>query len=89
MLANPGVLEAAVVGRLDEVCDEVPVVLVVRRDGSEHPVEAQDIIDLLSTKFRNWQLPSLEDVHFVESLPKTSVGKFDKKVIRKMLAGRS
>ena len=47
VLANPGVLEAAVVGRPDEVCDEVPVVLVVKRDASKHPVEAQDIIELL------------------------------------------
>jgi fatty-acyl-CoA synthase len=88
VLANPGILEAAVVGRPDEVCDEVPVILVVRRDPSKHPVEAQDIINLLSTKFRKWQLPSPEDVHFVESLPKTTVGKLDKKVIRKMLAVR-
>jgi len=66
----------------------VPVVLVVRRDPSNHPVEAQDIIDLLSTKFRNWQLPSPEDIRFIESLPKTSVGKLDKKVLRKMLADR-
>ena len=32
VLANPGVAEAAVIGRHDEICDEVPVVLVVRRD---------------------------------------------------------
>jgi len=88
VLANPEVLEAAVVGRSDEICDEVPVVFVVRRDGSNHPVEAREIIDLLGTKFRKWQLPSPEDVHFVASLPKTSVGKLDKKVIRKMLADR-
>jgi fatty-acyl-CoA synthase len=52
----------------------------------KHPVEAKDIIDLLSTKFRKWQLPSPEDVRFIETLPKTSVGKLDKKVLRKMLA---
>ena len=85
VLANPGVAEAAVIGRHDEICDEVPVVLVVRRDPSQLPVQAQDVIDVLSTTFRKWQLPSLEDIHFVESLPKTSVGKLDKKVMRKML----
>src|SRR5207253_11141748 len=66
---HPGVLEAAVVARLDEVCDEVPAVLVVRRDNPKHPVEAQDIIDLLSRKFAKWQLPLPEDIHFVASLP--------------------
>ena len=85
VLANPGVVEAAVVARHDEICDEVPVVLVVRRDPAKLPVEPQDIIDVLSKKFRKWQLPALEDIHFVESLPKTSVGKLDKKVMRKML----
>jgi fatty-acyl-CoA synthase len=88
VLSNPDVLEAAVVGRYDEVCDEVPVVVVVRRDAANHPVEAKDIIDLLSTKFRNWQLPSLEDVRFTDSLPKTSVGKLDKKLLRKLLASQ-
>jgi fatty-acyl-CoA synthase len=86
VLANPGVLEAAVVGRYDEVCEEVPVVLVVRRDTAKQPVEASDILDLLSTKFRKWQLPSLEDVRFIDSMPKTSVGKLDKKVLRKLIS---
>jgi fatty-acyl-CoA synthase len=89
VLAAPGVVEAAVVGRVDDVCGEVPVVLVVRRDGAKEPVGAQEIINVLSKKFRNWQLPQAEDVHFVESLPKTSVGKLDKKVLRKMLADRA
>jgi acyl-CoA synthetase (AMP-forming)/AMP-acid ligase II len=83
------VLEAAVVGRPDEVCDEVPAILVVKRDDPDHPVEPQAIIDILSRKFRNWQLPLVQDIHFVASLPKTGVGKIDKKVLRKMLADPS
>jgi fatty-acyl-CoA synthase len=85
VLAHPGVLEAAVVGRRDEVCDEVPAVLVVGRNDPKHPVAAQEIIDLLARKFAKWQLPLLEDIHFVESLPKTGVGKIDKKVLRKVV----
>ena len=88
VLGHPGVLEAAVVGRPDIVCDEVPAVLVVKRDDPNHPVEAQDIIDLLSRKFAKWQLPLPQDIHFVASLPKTGVGKIDKKVLRKMLTDR-
>jgi fatty-acyl-CoA synthase len=83
--SHPGVLEAAVVARRDEVCDEVPSVLVVRGHEAEHPVDAQAIIDLLASKFAKWQLPLLQDIHFVESLPKTGVGKIDKKVLRKMV----
>ena len=85
VLGHPGVLEAAVVARRDEVCDEVPAVLVVRGNDPNHPVEAQEIIDLLAGKFAKWQLPLVQDIHFVESLPKTGVGKIDKKVLRKMV----
>ncbi len=62
---------------------------MVRRDDPKHPVEAQDIISLLANKFAKWQLPLPHDVHFVASLPKTSVGKLDKKVIRKMVVDRT
>ena len=88
VLAHPGVLEAAVVGRVDDVRDEVPVVFIVKCEGSSHPVEPQAIIDLIGTKFALWQLPKPEDIRFVASLPKTGVGKLDKKVIRKMLVER-
>jgi fatty-acyl-CoA synthase len=84
---HPGVLEAAVVGRPDAVCDEVPAVLVVQRNDPDHPVEPQAIIELLARKFASWQLPAPEDIHFVESLPKTGVGKIDKKALRKRVAG--
>jgi fatty-acyl-CoA synthase len=84
-LAHPGVAEAAVIARFDEICDEVPVVLVVRRDHARQPVHAKDVIDVLSKTFRKWQLPALDDIHFVDALPKTSVGKLDKKLMRKML----
>jgi fatty-acyl-CoA synthase len=86
---HPGVIEAAVVARPDTVCDELPAVLVVRRNDPNHPVEPQDIIDLLARKFARWQLPLPEDIHFVDSLPKTGVGKLDKKVLRKLLADQA
>ncbi len=82
---HPGVAEAAVVARPDPVCDELPAVLVVRRAGAEPPVEPQDIIDWLAPKFARWQLPLHEDIHFVESIPKTGVGKIDKKVLRQLV----
>jgi fatty-acyl-CoA synthase len=85
VLAHPGVMEAAVVGRVCDVRDEVPVVFVVTKPDLKLPIEPQEIIDLIGTKFALWQLPKPEDVRFVGSLPKTGVGKLDKKVIRKML----
>ncbi len=80
-VAHPGVLEAAVVARPDAVCDEVPVCLVVKKE-PQASVTADDILALLAQRFAKWQLPRPEDILFVESLPKTSVGKLDKKRIR-------
>jgi fatty-acyl-CoA synthase len=88
VLAHPGVLEAAVVGRVCDIRDEVPVVFVVTRTDVSQPVEPQTIIDLIGTKFALWQLPKPEDVIFVASLPKTGVGKLDKKLIRKTLVNQ-
>jgi fatty-acyl-CoA synthase len=85
VLAHPGVLESAVVGRVCDVRDEVPVVFVVARADLKQPIEAQEIIDLIGTRFALWQLPKPEDIRFVAALPKTGVGKLDKKVIRKLL----
>ena len=85
VLAHPGVLEAAVVGKVCDVRDEVPVVFVVTRPNLPQPVDPQEIIDLIGTKFALWQLPKPEDIRLVASLPKTGTGKLDKKVIRKML----
>jgi fatty-acyl-CoA synthase len=46
----------------------------------EHTVNAQDIRDLLGETFAKWQLP--DKIFFVDEIPKTSVGKYDKKVLR-------
>jgi acyl-CoA synthetase (AMP-forming)/AMP-acid ligase II len=42
----------------------------------------EDIINHLSKKFAKWQLP--DEVKFVDEIPKTSVGKFKKSVIREL-----
>ena len=85
-LAHPGVLEAAVVGRVATFATKCRSSSSSRRPDLKSPVEPQDIIDLIASKFAMWQLPLPEDIRFVASLPKTGVGKFDKKVIRKMLS---
>ncbi|HEX7929119.1 MAG TPA: long-chain fatty acid--CoA ligase [bacterium] len=81
VMAMPGILEAAVVARPDPKWDERPVVFAVRQPGSGTP-GPQDIVTYLSKSFAKWQLPSVDDVHFIEQVPRTSVGKFDKKVLR-------
>lgn len=79
-MAHPGVLEAVVTGVPHPKWEERPIALVVLREEAKGSVTKEDIITHLAAKFAKWQLP--EEVLFVDAVPKTSVGKFDKKVIR-------
>jgi fatty-acyl-CoA synthase len=78
LIAHPDVLEAAVVGVPDEKWDERPLACVVRTEGSE--VGPQELQAYLAGKVAKWWLP--ERWTFIDEIPKTSVGKFDKKVLR-------
>jgi fatty-acyl-CoA synthase len=80
IMAYPAVLEAAVTGVAHPKWEERPVALVVLRDGYAGKVSRDDIVAHLAKKFAKWQLP--EAVLFVDAIPKTSVGKINKKVIR-------
>jgi fatty-acyl-CoA synthase len=78
LAANPDVLEAAVIGIPDEKWTERPLAVVVRKAGAE-PAPGQ-LAEFLGGKVAAWQVP--ENWTFVDEVPKTSVGKFDKKVLR-------
>ena len=78
VMAHPAVAEAAVIGVPDEKWDERPLVAVVVREGES--VTAAELRDFLSDKVAKWQLP--ENWAFIDEVPKTSVGKFDKKRLR-------
>ena len=80
IIAHPSVLEAAVVGVPHAKWEERPLALVVLRESSAEKMNADEIRSHLSKTFAKWQLP--DQVLFVKSIPKTSVGKYDKKVIR-------
>lgn len=87
-MAVPGVLEAAAIGKPDPMREEVPVVFIVLTPEEKAKPEANRISskivhDHLGKNFAHWQLPKLSDILFVDSIPKTSVGKFAKKELRK------
>jgi fatty-acyl-CoA synthase len=79
VMAHPKVFEAAVVAIPDERWAERPLCCVVARPGEEPPTPAE-LIEFLTPRVAKWWLP--EQWTFLEGIPKTSVGKFDKKVIR-------
>jgi fatty-acyl-CoA synthase len=79
VMGNPDVLEAAVIAIPDPKWSERPLVCVVPKPGRT-PAPA-DLLDfLISQGTARWQLP--DQWCFIDEVPKTSVGKFDKKVMR-------
>jgi fatty-acyl-CoA synthase len=82
LIAHPDVIEAAVVGVPDERWQERPLAVVVTEEGSD--VSAEDLRTFLADKVVRWWLP--ERWTFVDEIPRTSVGKYDKKTIRSRYA---
>jgi fatty-acyl-CoA synthase len=84
IMAHPKVAEAAVIAVPHPKWQERPLACVVPRPNLDDPLRKDEIYAALSGKFAKWELP--DDVVFIEAVPKTSVGKFDKKVLRKQYA---
>ncbi len=81
VMAHPDVVEAAVIAKPDERWAERPLCCVVLREGAS--TTAQDLVEHLRGRVAKWWLP--DEFAFVSEVPKTSVGKFDKKVLRARL----
>ena len=81
VMSHPDVIEAAVIAKPDERWAERPLCCVVLRDGSE--TTAEDLLEHLRGRVAKWWLP--DEFAFIGEVPKTSVGKFDKKVLRARL----
>ena len=78
LMAHPDVLEAAVIGVPDPRWDERPLACVVPRPGAD--VDPGELRSFLADQVARWWLP--ERWTFLDQVPKTSVGKFDKKTLR-------
>lgn len=79
-MAHPGVKEATVVAVPDEKWLERPLACVVP---SRSGVTEQQLRDHLAGSFTRWMIP--DQILLVQDVPKTSVGKYDKKRVREML----
>ncbi len=85
VMSHPDVVEAAVIAKPDERWAERPLCCVVLREGSQ--ATASEIVEHLRGRVAKWWLP--DEFAFVAEIPKTSVGKFDKKVLRANLSDGS
>jgi fatty-acyl-CoA synthase len=78
IMGHPKVLEAAVIAVPHPKWVERPLACVVPKPGVT--LDPGEIIEYLRDKLARWALP--DDVVLIDAVPKTSVGKFDKKVLR-------
>jgi fatty-acyl-CoA synthase len=78
IMGHPKVLEAAVIAIPHDKWQERPLACVVVRPGEE--LTSEEVLDYLRPLVAKWWLP--DAVVFTDEIPKTSVGKFDKKVLR-------
>jgi fatty-acyl-CoA synthase len=83
IMSHPKVLEAAVIAVPHPRWVERPLACVVARPGAQ--LAKEEVLDWLRPRLAKWALP--DDVVFIEAVPKTSVGKFDKKVLRERFKG--
>jgi len=84
LMAHPKVQEAAVIAAPDERWGERPVACIVCRPEHRGAVSGDELSAHLEADFAKWWLP--DRYLFVDEIPKTSVGKFDKKVLRQQHA---
>ena len=82
LMSHPQVVEAAVIAKPDPRWAERPLCCVVL--ASDGAASAEDLVEHLRSRVAKWWLP--DEFAFIEEIPKTSVGKFDKKVLRGRLA---
>ncbi len=80
IIAHPDVLEAAVIAIPHPVWQERPLACVVAREAARATLDKAQVLDFIQGQFARWWLP--DDVVFLPEIPKTTVGKFDKKALR-------
>ncbi len=85
LVGHPAVAEACVIAVPHPKWGERPLACVVLRPNVEGVTKDQ-LIDFLRPSFARWWLP--DDVVFVSELPRTGVGKLDKKVLRDQFKDR-
>ena len=83
----PGVLESAVIGIVDEDFGEAVTAIIVKKSTEKNDANSllkEDIIKVMKTLVANFKVP--KQVHFVDKLPRNTMGKVQKVELRKMFA---
>jgi fatty-acyl-CoA synthase len=80
IMAHPKVLEAAVIAVTHPKWQERPLACVVPKPEYKDNLTKAEVIEYLRSRFDKMYIP--DDIVFIDAVPKTSVGKFDKKKLR-------
>lgn len=80
LMAHDGVAEATVVGVPHQRWQERPVAFVVPAASADEESLKTELVEMVKSEFPKWWAP--DEVVFIEEVPKTATGKFDKKVLR-------
>ena len=80
IMAHPKVMEAAVIAVFHPKWQERPLACIAPFEQHRGQITKQEILDFLAGKITKWWLP--DDIVFIDAVPKTSVGKFNKRVLR-------
>jgi 3-(methylthio)propionyl---CoA ligase len=80
-VAHPAIIEAAVIGVHHPKWDERPIVVAVRKQGTE--VTRDELLAFYEGKVAKWMIP--DDVVFVAELPHTATGKLSKLTLRQQM----
>jgi fatty-acyl-CoA synthase len=78
-----GVAEAAVIGIAHPKWTERPLLIILRKPGSD--VSAEEIMAYLDGKIAKWWMP--DAVEFVDEIPHTATGKIQKMTLREQFGG--
>ena len=80
IMGHPKVMEAAVIAVYHPKWDERPLACIVPHADCRDTITKAEILDYLTPRVAKWWLP--DEVVFIEAVPKTSVGKFNKRALR-------
>ena len=78
IMAHPDVAEATVVGLAHPKWQERPAAFVVVKPGAD--LTDAEVKEFLEPRIAHWWMP--DEIIFIDAIPKTGTGKFDKKVVR-------